>query len=440
MKKYKLDKLISCTIFVTLIFFIFLPLKNIVRADQYCASASCGPCEAKAGNSNIKTRICSCGGNGWEEDCGGGGGSSSDGGGGSSSTGGNPPAIIPPPENAATAGRFSQTVNLPAGSYTLTVKARGTLVKGGGSFVTVSGGHVVALILIPETADFATYSVPFSATAGTYAVKIVVEDGSEAYFDLVSIKGGATEYVNNPDFKIVKSSPQTISLDEPDNWGDGDNKMGYYYGRATASAALLAAQSSANSSSSTSTSTISAAVKLNLKLKLQGVTTKPKVADAIKVKVKLGGGGMAAATDYQTVDFNVGADGVWSGTAGFNVPPGNTYKVYIKGPKHLQKKVCDTSPSESAGGTYHCGDGKVSIVAGDNTLDFSKILMLVGDLPENGNQNGVVDAYDTGYIRQHLQSSKPDELKIGDLNYDGNIDGQDFSLVLASLSIKYDEE
>lgn len=360
----------------------------------------------------------------------------------SSSSAPEPPPIPVPPEDV-TASRFTQSVYLPAGSYFLTVRARSTLMKGYGSFVTVSGSRVVALVLIPETPDFAISIAPFSVTtAGTYLVKIVVEDGSETYFDLISIKGGVTEYVYNPDFKIVKSSPQTISLEEPNYWGGGDNRVGYYYGRATSSAELMAAQAqaAADSSSAAATSTVSASVKLNLKLKLQGVAGKPKVADPIKVKVKLGGGGMAATTEYQSVDFNVGDDGVWTGTAGFNVPPGGTYKVFIKGPKHLQKQICDASPTESAGGTYHCGEGKIIIAAGDNTFDFSKILMMVGDLPEKGVQNGIIDAYDTSYVRQHLQSTKTDELKIGDLNFDGIIDSQDFSLMLASLSIKYDEE
>jgi hypothetical protein len=112
----------------------------------------------------------------------------------------------------------------------------------------------------------------------------------------------------------------------------------------------------------------------------------------------------------------------------------------VKGPKHLQKKICDAAPSETSGGTYHCGEGKINLKAGDNDLNLSGILMLVGDLPENGTQNGIIDSYDTSYVRQHLQSTKADELAIADVNYDGVIDGQDYSLVLASLSIKYDEE
>jgi len=184
----------------------------------------------------------------------------------------------------------------------------------------------------------------------------------------------------------------------------------------------------------------SQAMKLNMKLKLQGVSKKPVSSSPISVKVKLGGKLMAQTSAYQTITYTVGDEGVWTGSAGLSAPPGDGYVLYVKGPKHLQKKICDAAPSETSGGTYHCGEGKINLKAGDNDLNLSGILMLVGDLPENGTQNGIIDSYDTSYVRQHLQSTKADELAIADVNYDGGIAGQDYSLVLASLSIKYDEE
>jgi hypothetical protein len=62
--------------------------------------------------------------------------------------------------------------------------------------------------------------------------------------------------------------------------------------------------------------------------------------------------------------------------------------------------------------------------------------MMVGDLPD---QNGVVDSYDTSYIKLNLGSTDARALQIADLNLDGIVDTQDYSLVIASLSIKYDD-
>ena len=103
--------------------------------------------------------------------------------------------------------------------------------------------------------------------------------------------------------------------------------------------------------------------------------------------------------------------------------------------------MCDGTPTEAKAGTYHCGEGKIVLAVGANTLDFSKIIQLAGDLPEaGGKQNGIVDAYDTTFVRQNLGSTDAGKLKIGDLNLDGIIDTQDYSMVLQSLSIKFDEE
>jgi hypothetical protein len=62
-------------------------------------------------------------------------------------------------------------------------------------------------------------------------------------------------------------------------------------------------------------------------------------------------------------------------------------------------------------------------------------------LPEAGGaQNGIIDAYDTTFIRTNLGTTDAAKIAIGDLNLDGGIDTQDYSMILQSLSIKFDEE
>ena len=117
------------------------------------------------------------------------------------------------------------------------------------------------------------------------------------------------------------------------------------------------------------------------------------------------------------------------------------YSVYVKVGKHLQKRVCVNSPTESPVGTYSCSDNGIVLTSGTNNLDFTNILQLVGDLPQPpAEQNGVVDSYDISYVLNHFGSTQTDQLNIGDLNFDGVIDTQDRSLIIQSLNVKYDDE
>ncbi len=174
-------------------------------------------------------------------------------------------------------------------------------------------------------------------------------------------------------------------------------------------------------------------VTLNLKLKFQGITTKPSTT-SMNVRVKLGG---AQTTDYQQASFTSNDNGIWSGTVAFNTTPGSGFIVYVKGPKHIQKKICAATPTETSPGTYHCGQGTIALVTGANTLDFSGVLQLGGDLPD---QDGTVNSYDISLVRNNLNKTDAETVRLADLNLDGKVDTQDYSLVIAALSVRSDEE
>ncbi len=173
---------------------------------------------------------------------------------------------------------------------------------------------------------------------------------------------------------------------------------------------------------------------LSLKLKFQGITKKPSINDVMNVKVKISGCNLSSPKE--TIgSFKADDNGVWSGSVGFDLTSCANYILYIKGPHHLQKKICDSSPSESSFGTYRCSQGGLNIKTGENNFDFSKILLLVGDL----DQNGITDSVDISIIRNNLGKTDQSILSKADLNHDGRIDTQDFSLVIAALSVKVDE-
>ncbi|MFW5703668.1 MAG: hypothetical protein ACOCXQ_02435 [Patescibacteria group bacterium] len=121
------------------------------------------------------------------------------------------------------------------------------------------------------------------------------------------------------------------------------------------------------------------------------------------------------------------------------IPISGGYSVFVKGDHHIQKRVCDATPTEKLDGRYHCTSGNITIKEGNNVLDFTGIYQLAGDLPLSGEQSGFVDSLDITFLRANLGSKDQQDLIVGDLNLDGIVDTQDYSLALYSLSFKYDE-
>jgi hypothetical protein len=353
---------------------------------------------------------------------------------------------------------FDQDVVLPFGTYTLSAKVYSVIAKNKGNRVSLIcnsdacansavKGTEIASIKFAAGTDYVSQSGLISL-AGTgdarhYLIRVSSDRGSEAYFDTVSLKNGAgKEYVVNGEFSSTVNS--SIITQQPTSWGNGDNKAGYYYGSVSGVQSTQGGGTTVPGTTpgaATPTPGKAGAVSIAMKIKLQGVTKKPAKADPITVQVKLAGTSLTAALT-KSVQFTVSDAGEWSGKADFEgVPTGGGYMVYVKGPKHVQKKICDAAPSETKGGTYHCSNGTIVLQAGTNTLDFTKILQMAGDLPETGGkQNGIIDAYDTTFIRTNLGSTDAAKVAIGDLNYDGGIDTQDYSMIMQSLSIKFDEE
>ena len=179
-------------------------------------------------------------------------------------------------------------------------------------------------------------------------------------------------------------------------------------------------------------------VQLNMKVRFQGIVKQPNAAfDRLNVRVDIEGS--QGYKNDQIVEFKADGSGLWNGVMKIeNVPISQKYAVLIKGPKHLSRKICEASPRENVPGSYKCDStGKIELKADGNNLDFSQIVVLAGDIPT---QNQVVDSADIIFIRQNFGNTSPSALSRGDLNLDGIIDTQDYSLVMAALGFKYDEE
>lgn len=175
--------------------------------------------------------------------------------------------------------------------------------------------------------------------------------------------------------------------------------------------------------------------KVNYRIKFQGITGQPKNANSINTKLAIYQTN-GKQIDTRSVTFTPQADGTWVADTEYKNIPNIDYYVTIKGPKHLQKKICEINPKETISGTYRCKDGKIKFKEGNNTFDFSQIYMLAGDIPL---QNGIIDAVDIIYIRSNFGSQSAEVVTRGDLNYDGIVDSQDYTIILNALSFKYDE-
>lgn len=178
-------------------------------------------------------------------------------------------------------------------------------------------------------------------------------------------------------------------------------------------------------------------VRLDIHLRLQGIVGKP-VAAGSGISMKLSLISEDKSNSYeQDVLFQPSDTGVLTGTMTLkSAYIGPLYKLLIKGPKHLQKRICEVRPNEAVGGTYRCTNGNIELKKGNNQIQLENIIILAGDIPE---QDSVINAQDIVFIRQSLGSKNENDIRRGDLNYDGIVDSQDYAMILNALSFKYDE-
>jgi len=179
-------------------------------------------------------------------------------------------------------------------------------------------------------------------------------------------------------------------------------------------------------------------VTLDMKVRLQGVVKQPVEAYRTQTMKVLVQSTDKSFRQEQSIPFTVNGDAIWTGTMKLaNVPIEKSFAIYVKGPKHLRRKICSLTPTENIPGQYVCEDGQIKLVEGTNVVDMSNIYVLAGDLPV---QNGIVDAVDIIYVRNNLGSTNPSVLSHADLNLDGIVDTQDYTLTIVALGFKYDEK
>lgn len=327
---------------------------------------------------------------------------------------------------------------------------------------TVGTQKIVNVDLIPSAGKISGFSLAFIATSNLSLIGIgapVNIGGDSTIFTQVAVSANRVTYIIDRSNELLPVSvrvPVTVMLNSP-----GEAKLMLDF---SDDYRLSRSQVSGNISSYTfnlgpsnikemvfnpgvgisPTGGGSGNTTINIKLKFQGITG--GLADAyktmpVKITIKKEPDTIILATT--PVSFTVDTSGVWSGTVTANLDTATNYYLLVKGPMHIQRKICVNAPTEVGAGKYSCGAGTVSLTGGTtNNLDFSTIIMMAGDLPltETGGQDGVADAADIGYIINNLGKSDANIIAIADLNRNGGVDASDFSLEQFALSLRPDEQ
>lgn len=213
--------------------------------------------------------------------------------------------------------------------------------------------------------------------------------------------------------------------------------------QSSSSSSQIASSSSSSRQSSSSVQSTTPSTSVTMKLLFQGIVSEPAEIKTMNVKIKIFKEG-DQSDSYLTVPFTAMTDtpskGYWKSIFDIPLPDVNAkYYVYVKGPKHIQKKFCDARPRIGGQKFYNCSKANITLQPNENNfLDFTNIKLLAGDLPEQDSvQNGIIDSYDLVLVRTNISNATYHDSC--DINMDKKCDWQDWSLVLASMAEKYDE-
>lgn len=148
---------------------------------------------------------------------------------------------------------------------------------------------------------------------------------------------------------------------------------------------------------------------------LRGITKKTDVCPSKKFTITVDGGELTSKVT-KTVELTASASGAFSGTFNLDVPSGDDYTFYVKGPQHMQKKFTG-----------------VSVATGITTLDLSEVPLEPGDLSP---QDGTLNVSDIQKLTASLLKKDSD----ADVNCDGIVNANDYGLIIATMETQYSDE
>jgi len=169
--------------------------------------------------------------------------------------------------------------------------------------------------------------------------------------------------------------------------------------------------------------------KIKFSIKFNGMSqTKPDLKVRLLVLADITGG----SRTFSDITATASPDLIyrptdWVNLTGIKPGAGFLYSIFIKGPKHLQKKMVK----------------RINLDVGENIFDWTDKPLEPGDLPnpnKNYEQDGKVDSIDASLLLERLNKNDVNSLRVADLNYDGVVNLNDYSLIIQTLSTKYEDE
>lgn len=163
--------------------------------------------------------------------------------------------------------------------------------------------------------------------------------------------------------------------------------------------------------------------KIAFSLRAYGITAK---GPALPIKLRLKDAVSGISQDY-SMTLTAKDNGIYSTDNWFSLTgtrARRSYSILIKGPKHLARVM-------EANRVLQVADNN------ENRFDWTDKPLRAGDVPnpnQNNTQDGVANAIDASLILERLERCDSDASRVGDLNFDGCVNLNDYSLFLATLA------
>ncbi len=184
-------------------------------------------------------------------------------------------------------------------------------------------------------------------------------------------------------------------------------------------------------------------VQLDFVLSFQGSQVPRTSTQEAKVKMSVIDAQSASISASKLISLNLSQGGLWTGSASVEAELGRSYQILLKGEKHVQRKICGIKPVQGPNQQYRCTNEFLSFSSGVNRIDASGIYLFGGDLPGQFGQDGMVNSVDFALIRFLIQKNpalSQSELFQGDLNFDGVVDTQDYSLMTKTMELSMNQD
>lgn len=167
------------------------------------------------------------------------------------------------------------------------------------------------------------------------------------------------------------------------------------------------------------------------------ILSTPPSTNAIPVDIHLTNGSRADDNETVTVNFEYKGADRWEGKYQTLHYPGTRYAFTIWPKSRAKKTICHVGAASPhvLYPNYQCSEDQGTIVlkSGANFIDFSGVIIGLGDLNNDKCRDGHVDSQDLYQLIEYMKQPSRDNTEVADLNMDGAVNQQDYDLAVWSI-------